>query len=87
MWFCIFSSYVYTGSKIYLQINGFGMVTCYSYTSTILLLFYCEFRYSIKTAYLRFLAYIYIYDLLGLNFDGGFLQAISVRFSSLTGQQ
>lgn len=56
--FCFFNNYFYTGSKIYLQINGIGMCTSYSF-KTANYLFY-EFHYRINTTDDCFLSYEYI---------------------------
>ena len=73
--FCLQNNYIYTGSKIYLQINGIGMGTSYSSSAANLFLFFYEFQYRNSALNdCNFLAYRYIDDLIVLNLTADFLE-------------
>lgn len=71
--FCLHNNYVFTGSKIYQQINGIGMGTSYSSTAANIFLFFYEHKFCTNLNHLyNFKAYRYIDDLIILNADFDF---------------
>ena len=77
--FCQQNSYIYTGSKIHLEINGVGKDT--SYSSTAANLFFYEFQYR-NSAFndCNFFAYKYIDVLIILNLAVDFFEIANVIY-------